>query len=406
MRRHLGAVGATLTALGLTLGSPGLIASAAAPPTSAATAALSYLYSQVATDGSVAAAFGPGATEDTVISAADLGYDPATLRNAASGRTTYSYLAGQVAGIDTAGGAAKYVLAWIAAGRPAAIDAGRLLARLNTPTAAGGYLGSNGAFHNADPLVETANAYSQSLAVLADLAARHPLPLHATGWLRCAQRVDGGFGYAITDTAPAPPALCGDTSSDTNDTAIVLQALGQAGVTSATSAATGYLHSAQHADGGFGFNAGSGSDPNSDGTVIQGLVAVGQDPAGAAWTLGGGNALTSLASFADPHGSGGFMAAGATSPDAFTTSSIPQALVRSPYGSATTVVAGSSPPLRTPAPSSPPATPTGSVAAVSVPATGSAVGSGGAATWALILLASGSIALLCGALRRPRSEVP
>ncbi|MDQ6856398.1 MAG: hypothetical protein M3Z57_04925, partial [Candidatus Dormibacteraeota bacterium] len=92
MRRHIGAVGATLTAAGLILGASGLVAQAATPQTSQATSALRYLSSQVGADGSVAPAFGPGATEDTVISAADSGYDPATLKSPSTGTTTYHYL--------------------------------------------------------------------------------------------------------------------------------------------------------------------------------------------------------------------------------------------------------------------------------------------------------------------------
>jgi hypothetical protein len=405
MRRHIGAVGATLTAAGLFLGASTLVARAATPPTSQANAALRYLYSQVGADGSVAPAFGPGATEDTVISVADNGYDPATLKNASTGTSTYDYLSSHASSIDTAGGAAKYVLAWLAAGKPAAIDGSALLAKLNTPTSSGGYLGPNGAFHNASATIETANAYSQSLSVLADVGAGVALPLHATGWLTCAQRADGGFGYVIDDSATTPPASCGDTSSDTNDTAIILQALAKAGVTSADAAAKGYLHSAQHSDGGFGFNAGSGSDPDSDGTVIQALVAIGQGPTGASWTASaGGNPLTNMESFADPHGSGGYVNAGNTAPDAFTTSTIPQALALKPYAAATTVVTGSSPPAAATATTSP--SPTGSVKAVTVPSTGSADDLGGGSAWALLLLALGSAALACAALRGGSPSAP
>jgi hypothetical protein len=402
MRRHIGAVGATLTAAGLFLGASGLVARAATPQTSQANAALRYLYAQVGSDGSISGSV--GATEDTVISVADNGYDPATLKSAATGVSAYHYLSGHASAITTAGGAAKYVLTWLAAGKPSAIDGSSLLTKLNTPTSSGGYLEPNGAFHNASATIETANAYSQSLAVLADLGAGVALPTHATGWLTCAQRSDGGFGSAIDDSAAAPPATCGDASSDTNDTAIILQALGKAGVTSADAAAEAYLHAVQDADGGMPFTAGSGSDPDSDGTVIQALVAIGQDPTGAAWTeSGGGNPVTNMESFADPHGSGGYVFPGNTAPDAFTTSVIPQALALKPYAAATTVVSGSSPPPPAVPTASP--SPTGSVKAVTVPATGSAGELGGTSTWALILVALGSVAL-AGAALRERSPSP
>ena len=137
MRRQIAAVGATLTASGLILGTAGLVALAATPQTSQANAALRYLYSQTRTDGSVAGTL--GATEDTVISAADNGYDPGTLQSSSSGTTAYDYLSSHASTITTAGGAAKYVLAWLAAGKPSAIDGTALLTKLNTSTSAGSW---------------------------------------------------------------------------------------------------------------------------------------------------------------------------------------------------------------------------------------------------------------------------
>ena len=385
MRRLIAAVGATLTASGLALILP-LGASAATPQTAQATAALRYLYGQIGSNGAIAGS--AGATEDVVISTADNGYDPATLKSS-SGTSAYAFLASKASSITTAGAAAKYILAWVAAGKPAAIDASALLTKLNTATGSGGFLTAAGTFHNANASVETANAYSQSLAVLADLAAGHSLPANATGWLTCAQRAGGGFGYAINDSAASPPAFCGDTSSDTNDTSIILQALGTAGVTSANAAAKMYLHSAQQSDGGFGFQTTGLSDPNSDATVIQALVAIGADPTGTAWTAaGGGNPMSNLETFADPHGSGGYVYPGNSAPDAFTTSGIPQALALKPYGAATIVVAGSSP--------APPSI-------LPVPATGAAGGPGaGPSALALALLWAGA-ATLVAALRGRRS---
>lgn len=400
MGRHLAAVGATLTALGTAVSVTALTAAAATPATAQANAALRYLYGQVGTNGSIAGSL--GATEDTVISVADSGYDPATLKGT-SGTTAYHYLGSHASTITTAGGAAKYVLAWVAAGKPAAIDAAAWLTKLNSPTGGGGFLEPNGAFHNASSTIETANAYSQSLAVLADVAAGHALPAHATGWLRCAQRPDGGFGYAINDADPTPPAFCGDTSSDTNDTGIIMQALGQAGVTAATASARAYLHSAQQPDGGFSFGSTGSSDPDSDAVVIQALVAMGQDPTAASWSKGAANPLSNLESFADPHGSGGYVFPGNTAPDAFTTAGIPQALVLKPYAAATHVAAGTSPP---PAPT---AAPTGAVKAAStgppVPGTGSAAAGGSGPPLGLLLVALGAACFGVG-IRGRRADCP
>jgi hypothetical protein len=407
MRRQMTAVGATLTACGLILGAGGLVASAATPQTSQADAALRYLSTQVGTDGSVAGAM--GATEDTIISDADNGYDPATLKSSSSGTSAYDYLSSHASTITTAGGAAKYILAWVAAGKPAAIDATALLSKLNTLTSAGGYLAANGAFHNASATVETANAFSQSLAVLADVAAGHALPANATAWLSCAQRTDGGFGYAIDDSAVTPPTSCGDTSSDSNDTAIILEALGAAGVSAPDSAAETYLHSIQQTNGGFGFTAGP-SDPDSDAGVIQALIAIGQDPTGVAWTTaGGGNAIKDMESFADPQGSGGYVFPGNSGPDAFTTSAIPQALALKPYGAATTVAAGTSPPpavTATPSPSPTATTGAQGSAAVAVPSTGASAGGAQGPALALVLIGLGSLALAAARLGRRASSVP
>jgi hypothetical protein len=398
MQRLATAVGATLTACGLTLGLGGIAASAASVQTSQANAALRYLYAHVGTDGSIASAL--GATEDTIISDADNGYDPATLKSSSSGTTAYEYLSGNASTINTAGGAAKYVLVWVAAGKPAALGGATLLAKLNTPTASGGYLEPNGAFHNANTTIESANAYSQSLAVLADVAAGLTPTASETSWLTCAQRSDGGFGYVIDDTK-TPPAFCGDTASDTNDTAIFLQALGAAEITSANTAAETYLHSAQQSDGGFGF--GTTSDPDSDATVIQALVAIGQDPTGATWTAsGGGNAMSNLETFADPQGSGGYVYPGNSGPDAFTTSGIPEALALKPYGAATTVVAGTTPPpATTPTPS-----PTQKVSGVTVPATGAHGTGGGGSALPLLLFGLGALALAIASLGRRSPSVP
>ena len=183
MRRTIGAVGATLTATGLILGGTGLVARAATPQTSQANAALRYLYSGRRRR-QRSPAFGPGATEDTVISVADNGYDPATLKSSSTGTTTYHYLAGQASSINTAGGAAKYVLAWMAAGKPAAIDGSTELAKLNAPTRGRLPAPERDVPQHHD---ESASAYKQALGVLADRGAGVALPAHATGWLSCVE---------------------------------------------------------------------------------------------------------------------------------------------------------------------------------------------------------------------------
>jgi hypothetical protein len=407
MRRRIMVVSATLTAGTLLAGFTATRAVAATPQTSQANAALRYLYAQVAADGGIAASI--GATEDAVISVADAGYDPATLDKSGSSSNAYSYMTSHASGVNTAGGAAKYVLAWVAAGKPSALtsSAQAFLTKLNTPTSSGGYLGANGAFHNSDATIETANAYSQALSVLADVAGGVALPAHAADWLLCAQLPDGGFGYVITDAAATPPAFCGDKSSDTNDTGIILQALGQAAVSSANSAAIAYLHSAQQPDGGFSFSSTGSSDPDSDEVVIQALLAIGQDPTGASWTVSAGkNPIGNMESFADPSGSGGYIFPGNTTPDAFTTVQIPQALELKPYAAKTSVTPGASPlSMKATTPSPTPAT-SASAGTILVPATGAAVSADGSLPGGMVLFALGMGAIVVSLVPRRRTEAP
>jgi hypothetical protein len=354
---------------------------AATPNTASAKAVLRYLYSQQHADGSVDGT--PGETEDTIIGAADNGYDPATLKTS-GGVSAYSYLAGLISGgkVTSAGGAAKLILAWMAAGKPSAVDGASLVTKLNASASGGGFLQPNGSWLTTTTF---GNGFTQTLAVLADIAAGATLPANATGWLTCAQQSDGGFIDQIDPTGSAPPSkgTCGTSASDTNDTALALQALDAAGVTSANTKALAYLAGAQQANGGFGYDGSSASDPDSDAVVVEGLVAAGQDPAGSAWTKSGKNPLTDLATFETSPGSGVYTFTVGAKPDGFTTfttTAVPAALALQPYGAAVTFTAGLSPvaaaPTPTPSPTAAPTatpspTPTASpAAALSPPSTG------------------------------------
>ena len=121
--------------------------------------------------------------------------------------------------------------------------------------------------------------------------------------------------------------------ADTNSTAIAIEALIAAGVPVADPsvvAALAYLRGQQLADGGFPYSEAFGppfSDPDSDATVAQALVAAGEDPAGAAWTKSGKTALTNALVCQDA-ATGGFTYPGNPGPDAFTTSQVPAGLER------------------------------------------------------------------------------
>ncbi|HEY6378191.1 MAG TPA: hypothetical protein VI316_03325 [Candidatus Dormibacteraeota bacterium] len=393
---HLALAGATLaTALTLVASS---ITQAAVDP---ATHALQYLAGQQGADGSIAGHAGP--TEDAIIGAADAGYDPATLVPP-SGTSAFAYLTAQtVAGKadSSAGATAKLILAVVAGHLDPSGFAGKdLVAEL---LGAAQFDSTSGRFDPGAP-----NTFSQALGTLALQAAGQAVPAAAVTALLAMQRNDDhGWGYdgsAFT------------TRSDSNSTALALQALAAVGQASGTAltGALGYLHALQGADGGFGFDVASPSDPNSDALVIQGLVAVGEDPAAAAWTRARLTVVSNLLSFQDA-ATGGFHALGATAPDAFTTSQIPSALARRPYGSPTSFTPGTRvPPLPAPTPAPPPTavpTPTAGVAGVAAaPSTGGGPVAGiadensgisaGEIAVVMSLLGAGGAALVHGRRRR------
>jgi hypothetical protein len=123
---------------------------------------------------------------------------------------------------------------------------------------------------------------------------------------------------------------------NTNSTAMALMALASVHRRDGVAAALAFLHTQQDPDsGGFAFTTlgpfGSpASDPDSDALVIQGLVAVHQDPGSPVWTNSSGNALTDIVTFQDP-ATGGFSFLHGIPPDAFTTTFVPAGLLERPF---------------------------------------------------------------------------
>jgi energy-coupling factor transport system substrate-specific component len=112
-----------------------------------------------------------------------------------------------------------------------------------------------------------------------NLTAFGILALHAAGeggsvvnraakWLRGAQNGDGGWGFQ-------PGA-----ASDPDSTGAVLQALAAAGGGDGIGAGVKYLRSVQEGDGGWALVAEGPSNSQSTAWAVQGLVAAGVDPAG------------------------------------------------------------------------------------------------------------------------------
>lgn len=146
----------------------------------------------------------------------------------------------------------------------------------------GSYDSGSGAFGSTN--------WDQALGMLGwSVAYTEPVPSKAVEVLATNVISDGGWGYL--------PG--GD--SDTNSTALIVQALRAAGQCERTPLVTNalaYLKNAQNADGGFPFAAGFDSDANSTAYVIQGLLAAGENPTGLRWTTDGGKTpYDALASF-------------------------------------------------------------------------------------------------------------
>ncbi len=288
--------------------------------------ALAYLWEGQFPDGSVDHSLGE--TADFVIGTAAAGYDPTALLDCTQAATALDYLA--TASDAAAGNAAKTgktILAVVAAGGDPASFAGRnLVARIGA------------LYHSADGMYGDGSTFSQSFAILAVVASGGSVPAKAIGELEALQDGDGSWSYGS-----APVAAGG---GDTNSTAIALMALDTAGDHSADATALAYLHTQQLADGGFPYQKPSAygtpaSDPDSDAMVLQALVAAGQDPDGAAWLQGGNSVLTQLRS--TQAGDGAFAYPGQDA-NAFTTSQVPAALSRVPYGGAVHWTAGRMPP--------------------------------------------------------------
>jgi hypothetical protein len=252
------------------------------PQQTAASCALSWLHTNQSSDGTV----GNDATrtEETVWG---LAANNASIANfATDGKTTIDSLRSHVASEEaTAGNIGSLILAVRAANLDPNDFAGRNL--LNDLAAT--YNASTGAYNN--------QLYSDALAVLSipDGAA----PQKAVDYLIAAQQPDGGWEFNS------------GWGSDTNTTSVVLMALKANGGLSTTvkTKALAYLRKVQLelTNGGFEYSSGSGdSDPDSDGMVIQGLLAAGQDPTSAAWSVGQKNALSDLLTFQYTNGGFGY----------------------------------------------------------------------------------------------------
>ena len=280
---------------------PALSASAFTPQTTAATQAISWLHGQQAADGTVAGS--ASRTEDTVLGLVANGQSVEGFSTA--GKTPIESLRSHIADEEkTAGNIGGLVMAASAAGLDPTNFAGRNLLQDLACT----YNASTGAYND--------QLFNDALAVLALPAGS--APAKAVAFLSDRQQSDGGWEF----TAPY--------GSDTNTTAIVVLALTAAnGMTTVVKdRALAYLKTQQKPSGGFEYAAGSpDSDPNSDAAVIQALLAMGEDPAGLAWTAAGKNVVGDLLTFQFENGGFGFSRPGSSQTAAPDPLSTTQALI-------------------------------------------------------------------------------
>lgn len=294
-----------------------------------ASRAILYLQSQQsATDGSIPSSAGSyGPSELYAIAAAAAGYDPNGMR-AGSGPSVVSYLATHAAdACSLAGKCGELIQAVVAAGKdPRAFGDRDLVATLMSQ-----YHSSTGAFGDGQ-------AFTQALAVQGLVAAHAPVPPAALTYIRQAQNTDGGWDYLDkrNDTNPNDFA-----SSDTNSTAMSLMALDATRVHSNDGSALSWLHAQQDGDAGFPYQGGGGSDPDSTALVVQAILATGGDVNASGWIRNGHTPQGYLV--ATQAADGGYTFPGNTSPDAFTTSQVPLALLQQPLPAAGTYAGGFTP---------------------------------------------------------------
>jgi hypothetical protein len=139
----------------------------------------------------------------------------------------------------------------------------------------------------------------QSWGILGTVALTQTLPTAAAEHLMSLQQPDGGWEWT--------PGGFG-TGTDTNTTALAVQALMAAGECPRFSNAVlalEYLKNAQNSDGGFPYDAdspyGTDSDANSTAYVIQAILAAGGDPHN--WTVNNTDPISYLLGLQLPDGS-------------------------------------------------------------------------------------------------------
>ncbi len=264
----------------------------------AAFKALDWLRTQQQFDGSYIAGFGSpaGPTLDTMLSMGANGIDGDLWRRNDSAASVLDYLKADgdtedafpnnaAAFADSnPSSAGKLVLGLAAVGQDPTnfdgLNAVNIVTGAYSPTA-GVYIGNKGSQSNWD----------QAFSLLALSVVSETIPLTAVQSLKDRVNPDGGWGFS--------PSF---TTTTADSTGLVLQALAASGVMTSDGVITqalAYLETAQGDNGGFPKD----SEANSTALVLQGLLAVGEDPTGARWTKNGNTPFDFLLSLQQADGS-------------------------------------------------------------------------------------------------------
>lgn len=243
--------------------------------------AVAYMRTQQAPDGTFAG-FGAGSTADALYALAAAGINAAEFKNGGASATQGLVAATPEAVKDT-GVAAKFVLAALLTGQdPRALGGADVVAVVQ---------------NGFDPVAQQygKDTTSSALAVLALRAAGDQVQPKALAKLEQLQLPDGGWSFDGTAA----------TGSDTNTTALVLQALIAAnGTADVRTKALAYIRTQQNADGGFPYSQtsqfGNASDANSTAVTIQAILAAGESLAN--WARNGTTPLDRLLAFQNPSG--------------------------------------------------------------------------------------------------------
>lgn len=227
------------------------------------TGSLAWLETQQQADGGFTNGFSEGSdlgtTCDVILALAAADEDASTWISD-DGESPLDYLYAQVetGAVEKVGPKAKIVLALLATGQhPADFGESDLIAELNT-------------FYDATTHLYGETIFDHALVMLALADAGEPVPDEAAQYLLDNQGDDGSwslFGGA-------------DSAGDTNTTALVVQALLAAGRQDALDEALAYLHNMQNDDGGFPYqnpsDYGTDTDANSTAVVLQALLDAGE----------------------------------------------------------------------------------------------------------------------------------